>query len=374
MGADLMAVTNRGGLIGGRSVLRQEIRGNRSSGLIFDWSQIEETPRRHRAGMRRVRIMFVALLSALAAISHAQSWRPEKTVDFTVATVAGGNSDKITRLAQKILQDQKVVTTPVVVVNRTGGNQTLASNFMVQRAGDGHYLLLSNPAILTNELSGVSKIRYTDFTPLALLMIENTVIAVRTASPMRSMVDLGARVKADVESVSFALPARGGQPHLSAAMAVRAAGADPRRMKAVVFKGSGESIAAVLGGHIDVMVASSGSVLPLVQSGQMRVIGVASAQRMGGAFANAPTFREQGLNTTGIAAWRGFHGPRGLTQAQVAFWDDALSKVADSAEWKKHLDEGDLTQRFLKSREFAQYLEGEYAATRAALGEVGLGR
>jgi tripartite-type tricarboxylate transporter receptor subunit TctC len=55
----------------------------------------------------------------------------------------------------------------------------------------------------------------------------------------------------------------------------------------------------------------------------------------------------------------------------VAFWDDALTKVAESAEWKKHLDEGDLVQQFMRSREFAQYLEGEYAATRAALAEMG---
>jgi putative tricarboxylic transport membrane protein len=120
------------------------------------------------------------------------------------------------------------------------------------------------------------------------------------------------------------------------------------------------------------MVSSSGSVLPLVQSGQLRVIGVAAAQRMGGAFANAPTFREQGLNTTGIAAWRGFHGPRGLTAAQIAFWDEAIAKVTESAEWKKLLEDGDLSPQFMRSREFSQYLEGEFAAMRAALSDLGM--
>lgn len=322
--------------------------------------------------MKRLVVVLAGMLLAGAA-SGQGTWRPDKTVEFTVATVAGGNSDKITRLAQRILQDRKLVTAPMVVVNRTGGNQTLASNFMAQHPGDAHYVMLSNPALFTNELAGISKVRHSDLTPLTLLMIENTVLAVRAASPVRNMADLAARVKADVESVSFALPARGGQPHLSVVMALRAAGVDPRKMKAVVFKGSGESVAAMLGGHIDVMVSSSGSVLPLVQSGQVRVIGVAAAQRMGGAFANAPTFREQGLNTTGIAAWRGFHGPRALTPAQVAFWDDAMAKVTDSPEWKKHLEDGDLTQQFLRHRDFAQYLEAEFAATKAALVDLGMG-
>ncbi len=307
------------------------------------------------------------------AVARAQpAWRPDKPVEFVVATVAGGNSDKITRLAQKILQDRKLVMTPIVVSNRTGGNQSLASNYVMQRAGDPHYLLLSNTVLFTNELGGISKSRYTDFTPLALLVIENTVLVVRTASPIRTMADLIVRLKADPESVSFATPSRGGQPHLTAAVAVRAAGIDPRRLKVVVFKGSGESISALLGGHVDVMMSSSGSILAQLQAGQIRVIGIAAAQRVGGILASAPTLREQGINTAGIAAWRGLHGPRGLTPAQIAFWDDALSKVTDSAEWKKNLEEGDITQQYLRSREFAQYLEGEYATTRAAMADLGL--
>ena len=73
-----------------------------------------------------------------------------------------------------------------------------------------------------------------------------------------------------------------------------------------------------------------------------------------------------------MAAWRGFHGPKGLTPAQIAFWDEALAKVTDTAEWKKNLEEGDLTQQYLRSREFAQFIEGEYAITRAAMADAGL--
>lgn len=313
-----------------------------------------------------------AALSFAAAVQAQPAWRPDKPIEFVVPTVAGGNSDKIMRLAQRILQDRKLVSTAIVVSNRTGGNQTLALNYTLQHPGDAHYLMLSNPVLFTNELSGVSKSRYSELTPLALLVIENSVLAVRAASPIRHMADLVVRLKADPDTVSFAAPSRGGQPHLTTAVALRTAGVDPRRMKIVVFKGSGESIGALLGGHVDVMVSSSGSIMPYVQSGQMRVIGVAAAQRMGGAFANSPTFREQGLNTTGIAAWRGLHGPRGLTAAQVAFWDEALAKVADSAEWKKNLDEGEITQQFLRSRDFAAFIEGEYAVTRAAMTDLGL--
>ena len=263
------------------------------------------------------RLAVAAIALSLAAGAPAQSWRPDKTVEFVIPTGAGGNNDKLTRLVQKILQDRKLLTSPSVVLNRPGGNQTIAVAYTLQHPGDAHYVLFLNPTIFANELNGITKVRYTDLTPLALLVIENTVLTVRAESPIKTMKDLVARLKADPESVSFGMPARGGQPHLTAAAAVRAAGADARRMKVVVFKGSGESTTALLGGHVDVMVSSSGSVLGMVQAGQARVLGVAAAQRMGGNFANVPTFREQGVDTVGIPAWRGFLGPQKLTPAQI---------------------------------------------------------
>ena len=324
--------------------------------------------------MQKITLLAVALSLAASFAPAAwgqPSWRPEKPVEFIVPTAPGGNNDRLTRLAQKIVQDRKLVATPSVVLNRAGGNQTLALHYALQHPGDPHYVLFSNPAVFTNELNGITTRRYTELTPLALLVVENTVLTVRAGSPIRNMADLTERLKADPDSISFAMPARGGQPHLTAAAAVRAAGIDPRRMKVVVFKGSGDSITAVLGGHVDVMVSSSGSVLGLVQSGQARVLAVAAAQRMRGPLANAPTFREQGIDTAGIPAWRGFLGPQQLGPAQFAFWDEAFSRMIDSPEWKKSLEEGDVSQ-YLGSREFARYLDAEYAAIRAIMSEVGL--
>lgn len=321
--------------------------------------------------MRKIAAIAIALSFATGAWGQA-AWRPEKTVEFVIPTGAGGNNDKLTRLAQSILQNRKLLTTPSVVLNRPGGNQTLAVIYTLQHPGDPHYVLFLNPTIFANELNGITKVRYTELTPLALLVIENTVLTVRAESPIRNMADLVARLKADPDSVSFGMPARGGQPHLTAAAAVRAAGADARRMKVVVFKGSGESITALLGGHVDVMVSSSGSVLGLVQAGQARVLAVAAAQRMGGSFANVPTFREQGIDTAGIPAWRGFFGAQTLTPAQIAFWDEAFAKMTDAPEWKKNLEEGNLTQQYLQSRDFGRYLDAEYVNTRAVMSDLGL--
>ena len=317
--------------------------------------------------------IFAALLCALAAPAWGQSaWKPEKPVELIIPTAPGANNDRMVRIIQKVLQDQKLVTTPVLAVNKPGGNQQLAVIYLGQRGADPHSLLLTNPTIFTNELTGVTQQHYTALTPIALLLVESNAITVKADSPMKNMRDLMDRLKADPDAVSFAMPSRGGVPHLALGAAVKAAGLDPKKLKVVVFKTSGESITAVSGGHVHAMVSSLASVMPQVKAGSLRVLAIAARERRGGAAANVPTLREQGIPSDGVAAWRGMSGPKGLSAAQIAFWDDALAKAVESADWKHFLEENDVSSSYLRSRDFAKYLEGEYATTKAVMADLGL--
>jgi putative tricarboxylic transport membrane protein len=325
-----------------------------------------------KLGMR-VAACAAALIACVPGGASGQPvWRPDRPVELIVPTSPGGNNDAMVRLVQKILQDRKLVTTPVLVQNKSGGNQHLAVVYLDQHAADPHYVMMTNPTIFTNELTGVSKQNYTHLTPLALMIVESNTFTVAADSPMRSMRDLIARLKADPESVSFAMPSRGGVTHLALAAAVKAAGLDPKRLKIVVFKTSGESITSLAGGHIDMMVSSLASVLGMAQAGKVRVLGIAARERRGGPAAGFPTLREQGIPTDGVASWRGLSGPPGLAPGQVAFWDAALARVFESADWKEYLAKNDLPPQYLPSREFARYLQGEYDATKAAMADIGL--
>lgn len=322
--------------------------------------------------MNAVLIFAAAILVSAALDAQAQiAWRPEKPVELIVPTAPGANNDRMVRLIQKVLQDQKFVATPIVAMNKPGGNQTLAVIHLGQRGADPHTLLLTNPTIFTNELSGVMQQHYTALTPVALLLVENNAITVKADSPLKNMRDLIDRLKADPDAVSFAMPSRGGVPHLTLAAAVKLGGVDPKKLKVVVFKASGESITAVSGGHVHAMASSLASVMPHVKAGTLRVLAIAARERRGGAAANVPTLREQGIASDGVAAWRGMSGPKGLAPAHVAFWEDALAKVVESGDWKSFLEENDLSSQFLRSRDFAKYLEGEYATTRAVMSDLG---
>jgi putative tricarboxylic transport membrane protein len=307
-------------------------------------------------------------------LAPAQSWRPDKPVELVIPTAPGANNDRMIRIIQKILQDQKLVAPPVLALNRPGGNQHLSFVYLVQKGADPHALLLSNSTIFTNELSGISPHPHSALTPVSLLVIESNAFTVHANSPMKSMRDLMDRLAANPESVSFAMPARGGVVHLTTAAAAKVSGIDPKRIKVVVFKTSGESITGLAGGHVDVMVSSLASVTPHAKAGTLRVLGISASQRRSGAASHVPTLREQGIATDGVAAWRGLHGAKGLTAAQLGFWEETLARVLENADWKAFLEENDLAPQFLRSREFARYLESEYAITKAVMADVGLGK
>ena len=317
-------------------------------------------------------IVLSALFGTTFGIAHAQGWKPEKTVEIIVPTGAGGINDSNSRLIQKTLQDQKLISVPALVLNKPGGNQSLAVVYLNQHPADPHYLLYATATLFTNQLAGVTPLHYRDLTPLALLLVDYTVITVKADSPMKDMRDLVQRLKADPDSVSFGLVARGGPNHLAVSQAVRSAGVDPKKLKLVVFKTNAESITAVIGGHVHAMVSSVSAALPQVQAGNARMLGVAAPQRVGGSLAKLPTMREQGIDATGISNWRTIFGAKGITEAQAAVWSDALGKVVASPEWKRQLEHNNLESRFTRGKDLAKFLETEYAATRAVMADIGL--
>ena len=310
-------------------------------------------------------------LMIAASVINAQPWRPDKAVEIIVPTAAGGSNDVIARVVQKIVQADKLAAVPVNVVNRTGGNHTIARTYLNQHPGDAHFLHVDSPTLISNNITGITPQHHGDFTPIALLVSEYTVLTVKSDSPIRSLRDLIEQLKKDPEAIGVGVSNRGGTNHLAYALVAKAAGVDPKKLKVVVFKSNTESATAVLGGHLQMAASSMTSVLPHVTAGRARIIAVGSLQRSTGVLASVPTFREQGYDVS-IANWRALSGPKGLSPGQIAYWEGALAKVVETDEWKKALEAQYWDPTFLRSREFAKYLDDEYAVTKSVLTELGL--
>ena len=322
--------------------------------------------------MRSTRaVVALALAGSPAFAAHAQEWRPSRNVDIVVASAAAGSSDRTARVLQKLLHTNPAFPS-VSVTNRPGGGGTVAWTFLTQHPGDAHYIATFSPTILTNQILGTSKLGYQELTPLSILLREYIVFAVHPDSPIKTGKDLVARLRKDVSSVSFAFAtAAGNHNHVLIGMIVKAAGGDPRRAKVVIQPSGGQATTAMLGGHIDVLVAAPANVIPHLQSGKARAIGVSAAQRQGGGLANVPTFREQGIDAA-FFNWRGFIGPRGLTPSQISFWDQAFAKAIQGDDWKKDLQANAWAEDFMASAETRRHVDAEYDVMRNILSELGV--
>lgn len=302
-------------------------------------------------------------------------WRPAKPVEIIVPTAAGGENDRVARQIQRILQEKKVVPTPVLVVNQPGGNQLLAVVRLVKNAPDPHFLLYATgTSITTNEIAGLTKIDYHDVTPVSKLLCDNTALTVRVDSPIKNMRDLIDRLKADVKAVSFGTVSRGGANHLVLARAMRSAGIDPKALKLVIFKTNAESMTAVMGRHLDVVASSVSAAFNNVQAGTLRMLSVSSSERLTDPLAGVPTMAESGLDVSGVTNCRYICAPKGITGAQRTFWENAMAVVNDDEEWKKDIAERNQTRSFLRGKEMETHLDETYKATRAAMIDIGLAK
>jgi putative tricarboxylic transport membrane protein len=306
--------------------------------------------------------------------ASAQAWSPQKNVEIVAGSAPGGSNDNTARTMERVLLAHKLVPTTVTVVNRPGGGGSIAYTYVSQRPGDAHYLYIASSGMLSNHIVGASSLSHADFTPIALLYEDHAVFMVPTGSTIKTGAELADRLKKDPRAVVIGFAnAYGSSRHMAAALLMRTLGGSPRDLKPVVFKGSAEAITAVLGGHLDVAVAGAVNAIPHVAAGRMRVIGVAAPQRLGGPLAIAPTWREQGVDLV-YGNWRAVFAPKSLTPGQLAFWENALRRMAEALEWKADLEKNHWTEHFKTGAALQQELEQDYIWLKTTLVELGLAK
>lgn len=318
-------------------------------------------------------VVLLATLLMLAGSAFAQ-WKPQKPVEIIVGTGAGGGQDKTARTVGRLLTEQRLLEPVVNIVNKPGGGGAVGWAYLNQHAGDAHYVEIANTTLLTNQINGRSAIGYADVTPLAILYSESVAISVRTESPLMTGRDLVERLKKDSASLSVSVGSSAGGPnHIAYALIANAAGGDVRKLKTVVFQGGGEAVTATLGGHVDLISSAANNVIPFLAAGKMRVLGITAPQRLSGALANVPTWKEQGIDVH-ITNWRLLAGPKNMTAAQIAFWDGAIARLVKSDEWKKDLEANVFENTYMNSEATKRYLKSEYDQFHAALTAVGLAK
>ncbi|HET6492073.1 MAG TPA: tripartite tricarboxylate transporter substrate binding protein [Burkholderiales bacterium] len=322
------------------------------------------------AGFRAGIALFAALISTNALA--ASSWQPNRNVEIVVSTSPGSGSDTTARFIQKLLVDNKLVAVPVTVMNKPGGGGAIGATYLNQHAGNGHYVMVTSPSLLANEITGRTKIKYTDVTPLAQLGTEPVVFTVRADSPMKNARELAERLKAKPDSLSFSIgTTMGSHNHIAVAQLAKAVGVNPKTLKVLAFGGSADGITALLGGHIEVVASPASGVWEHYVAKKLRILAVSSESRLDEPLSDIPTWKELGYPVIS-ANWRSVVGPKGLPEEQVRYWDEVFAKLSKLPEWKQSLDSEHMMNTYSNSRGTRELMDAQHKAMSATLAELGL--
>ena len=323
--------------------------------------------------MRLERTLAALVLFGFAAAAPAQGWSPKRSVEIVVGFSAGGSQDLTARTVERLLVANKLANVPTSVVNKPGAGGSIAYAYVSQRPGDGHTLMVAGTSLINGHILGTSAFNYTDFTQIASLFNDYIAFSVNAVSPIKTGNDLIERLKKDPKSLTVGIISIGSGAHVSALLLQKAIGGNARDLKVVSFKAGTEVMTNLLGGHIDLATNTAVLAEAHVAAGRVRVVAVASPRRLGGALAAVPTWTEQGVNLV-VGNWRAIMGPRGMGAAQIAYWENALRKVIETAEWKADLERNFWVDDFATGAQFRKDLDKDYADAKSVFVELGLAK
>ena len=219
----------------------------------------------------------VALVTLLAAAPvHAQSY-PARQVNIVVPFAAGGGSDLLARLVAQKLEEK--LGKPFIIENRPGAGTSLAAMQVVRAVPDGHTLMQATSSTMAINVTMSKKMPYEplkDLVPVALLSSSPFFLVVNNNSPVKSVADLIALAKSKPNGLNYGSGGPGSMHHLSTELLQSLAGI---RMTHVPYKATPPAMNDLIAGHIQVLFGDTTSVLPMIQQGIVRGIGVTTAKR-----------------------------------------------------------------------------------------------
>ena len=330
-------------------------------------------------GHKMQNVPIAALVAAtfiLGSAGNAQtqrtssSWKPEGNVEFIVGAGAGGENDRIARAIQHVLTKERLVES-MTVLNRPGAAQTIAINYLASKKGDANTIGLASGSFI-NAIARSGSTLHQNVTPLMKLFDAYQAYFTGIDSPIKSMAEVRDRLKANSSSVTFAFPVGLGSPlHVSVVNVAKASGATPGKLVTVVYNSGSDVAAQAAGGHIEVGLTSIGSPMPLIQAGKLRMLGIASPERIEGELSKYPTVREQGLDVVTANSYTVLV-PNGLTPEQIGIWTRALDQVLVDPDFKLDLERNFWVLKPIRYPETVKWLQDDYDENRAILKELGM--
>jgi tripartite-type tricarboxylate transporter receptor subunit TctC len=297
----------------------------------------------------------LALASLCLPLTVLAQAFPSKTITLVVPNPPGGLVDTSARLVAEPLA--RLIGQPVVIDNKAGASGNLAYQNVARSPKDGHTLLVSysgyhiaNP-ILMDKLPWELK----DLAPVGLITIATNVIAIHPSVPANNLKEFIAYAKQNPGKLNYASQGNGSVSHIGTEIFKLQTGLS---MVHVPYKGSGQAIADVLAGQVQVFITTPPSVMGHVQTGKLKALAVTGKTRHP-QMPQVPTVAEAGLSGFELESWVALYAAAGTPPAVLQKLSQEVKRSMELPETKQRADAAGIEVRFLSPADTTKQLELE---------------
>lgn len=315
--------------------------------------------------------MSLGLAAGFSTAVHASDWKPSKAVEYIAPANPGGGWDTLVRTTANVIRTEGLSDQNFAAINVPGGGGAIAWAQIGRDTRNDHKLFATSPPIILVPLSGTSRFNHRDFTPIARLITDYSVVLVRADSPYHTANDLFDAIKNNPRLSVGGGSAAGSMDHISIAGAASVAGLKASDVNYIAFSGGGEAMTNLLGGHVEAVITGAGESMGQLEGNQLRALAVSSPKRIHGALSSVPTFQEQGIDYT-FDIWRGVMGPKNMSPAAVTYYQDLFAKMMETSSWSDATARLGWLDAYQTSEEFGVFLDEQLEQFSAVLGELGL--
>lgn len=320
---------------------------------------------------RTMRILTVMLglcglvLFSMPASAYAQEF-PTKPINVLVAYSPGASVDISFRaLASKA---EKFLGQPIIITNNGTGGSTVGVSIAAKEKPDGYHLLVAmGMGIVWFPQVRAVPYKYDDFTPIMHYGAFHAGVAARTDAPFKTLKEFVEYAKKNAGKVNYSTGGAGSPHHLAMEYIAKKEGID---WTVIPYAGGAPALTALLGGHVHACSANTGSWIPHVNAGSIRILATYGKTRMK-TFTDVPTLSELGYNfvydDTFLIA-----GPKGIPASIVGKLDDAFRKAMEDPEFIQAMTKIDIEASYRNSEDTRKYIEDSYLRFGKVLQEVPL--
>ncbi|WP_170006182.1 tripartite tricarboxylate transporter substrate binding protein [Bacillus fonticola] len=330
--------------------------------------------------MKKWLVLFLLLVLTLAGCSSTNSststgedgeWAPPKQVEIVAPAGAGGGWDTTARMVAKVLDEEEILEQNVGVINKPGGGGAVGWAY-VQSVNNPSNIFVSSPPLIFVPLSGQSEYETEDFTPLANLIADYAAFAVREDAPWDNLNELFDAMKEDPSSVTVVgTSSPGSMDHVQFIQIAKAAGVDIKNIK-YVSAPDGGGLTQLLNGSVQVYSTGVAETVEQVKAGKIKVLGITAPERLEGeVLSEFPTAIEQGIDAT-FVNWRGFFGPKEMTEDQIKFYEEKLKEVSESEAFANIRAQYGWDEMYMGSEDYKAFIEEQKGDISSILDELGL--